>query len=70
MEDLHRVCHAQLEWEKINPVWNLDQFQQWLRDNWGVHWLGPPGPCFQVLDQDKYIFFVLKFPSHYPDELD
>jgi hypothetical protein len=72
-EDLRRLCYAQREFEKINPVWNLDQFQQWLNDNWGVHWLEQaefPGPYIQVLDQDKYIFFVLKFPSHYTDELD
>jgi hypothetical protein len=66
-DELVRLCYAEKEFCQMQK-WDLNLFQAWLQAVWGVEYL--PGDLFgeftiSIIDEDKYIFFLLKYPDQY-----
>ena len=68
--DLNRLCHAEVLYMQLhNKKWSLAGFQRWLNKQWGVRYilrseLDLHLPYVEVLDESKYLLFLLTFPPN------
>lgn len=75
MDDLERLCHAEEEFTEIfgEDSWNVEDYNYWLAERYGVKFTPisldevslseiENASFIEVLDPDRYLFFLLKWP--------
>lgn len=75
MDDLERLCHAEDEFIEIfgEDSWHINDYNRWLAERYGVKFIPIPleeaslreienASFLEVLDPDRYLFFLLKWP--------
>jgi hypothetical protein len=66
LPNLHRLCNAQDDFENIYQPKNMNKFQEWLAETWGLEYIPKNNFIgddweFVILDEAKYTFFLLRY---------
>lgn len=63
MNNLDRLCDAQREFQaERGLIWTLDEFNAWLVTHYGIQYTNYAKTDYvKVLDEAKYLWFLLKF---------
>jgi hypothetical protein len=60
--NLKMLVAADEEYSRTEGIWEHNKFDRWLQKHWGVSYSGPD--LLRVVDESKYVFFVLRFSGH------